>query len=66
IPQNEISALSLKKKMSKLQAQHIADSLKVNRYNVSRTASQLGMSRQNLQYLIKKLNLKDQGKFDDS
>ena len=66
IPQNEISSLSLKKKISKLQTQHIVDSLKVNRYNVSRTASQLGMSRQNLQYLIKKLNLKDQGKFDDS
>ena len=62
---NEIMALPLKKRMSKLQAQQIAESLEENQYNVSRTASQLGISRQNLQYLIKKLNLKYQKNSDD-
>lgn len=62
----EIQTLPLKKRISQLKEQHISNSLKMNRYNISRTATQLGMSRQNLQYLIKKLNLKDQRNFDDS
>jgi arginine utilization regulatory protein len=48
----------LKDFLSNIQYETIRDALHHNKRNISKTASTLGMSRQNLQYLIKKYGLR--------
>ncbi|GIO23056.1 sigma-54-dependent Fis family transcriptional regulator [Oceanobacillus sp. J11TS1] len=48
---------TLQEKMAEVEKLYILEALRENNHNVSRTAKILGMSRQNLQYRIKKFQL---------
>lgn len=54
---NDITA-SLKDQMEYFEKSYIEHVLKNNDYNITRTADVLGLSRQSLQYRMKKLNIK--------
>ncbi len=50
--------VSLKKYLSQVEKERVLEALKKNRFNISQTAKSLDLTRQSLQYLIKKHNLK--------
>lgn len=52
------SDVSLKKYLSQMEKERVLEALINNRFNISQTAKSLDLTRQNLQYLIKKHNLK--------
>jgi arginine utilization regulatory protein len=54
---NEFQGLSLENYLQSIEKQMIADSLKKCEYNISKAAAYLKVSRQNLQYKIKKYKL---------
>lgn len=54
---NYSSKLSLEEYLDKIEMQIIKDSLKKNNKNITKTAEELKMTRQNLQYKIKKYKL---------
>ena len=56
IPRNFV----LKDLLNKIQYETIRDAMHHNKRNISKTASSLGMSRQNLQYLLRKYGMKNQ------
>jgi arginine utilization regulatory protein len=49
---------SLKEQMEYFEKSYIEHVLKNNDYNITRAADVLGLSRQSLQYRMKKLNIK--------
>lgn len=57
IKENSDVAIPLKDQMELFEKSYIEHILKKNDFNISKTASLLGLSRQSLQYRMKKLNL---------
>ncbi|MFD3158275.1 sigma-54 interaction domain-containing protein [Haloimpatiens sp. FM7330] len=52
-----IETLSLKEKLMSIENQYIKNELETNNFNISKTAKNLGIPRQTLQYKIKKFNI---------
>lgn len=55
--QKSLNSKTLQEKMAEVEKLYILQALKENNHNISRTAKILGMSRQNLQYRIRKFQL---------
>ncbi|MFG1002181.1 AAA-type ATPase lid domain-containing protein, partial [Clostridioides difficile] len=55
---NDLEDKTLSKIISEIEEKYIYESLEKASYNITKAASILGMNRQNLQYKIKKYNIK--------
>ncbi|HGM3508563.1 TPA: sigma-54 interaction domain-containing protein [Clostridioides difficile] len=55
---NDLEEKTLNKIISEIEEKYIYESLEKTSYNITKAASILGMNRQNLQYKIKKYNIK--------